>query len=59
MSGLQLEAQAVALRPGLTFVFITGYADRAEAAAAGVRHIVSKPFKVEFFVEKVASLLRR
>ncbi len=48
MDGLQVLGRALALRPGLSFVMISGQADVAvavEAMRAGAYHFLTKPFK--------------
>jgi PAS domain S-box-containing protein len=62
MNGRQVADAARALRPGLNVLFITGY---AENAAVGNGHLepgmelLTKPFTIEAFSQKVAGILRQ
>ncbi len=60
LSGPQVAERARALRPGVKVLFITGYADEAEAAATPVipgMDVMPKPFRVDALVEKVTGML--
>jgi CheY-like chemotaxis protein len=59
LNGRQLAEAAIALRPGLRMLFITGYAD-VELTKAGMPEgaaILHKPFSIDAFVGKVAELM--
>ena len=61
MSGRQLAEHARALRPGLSILFITGYAEKAavrsEFLAAGMQ-MISKPFTMDVLALKVREILQ-
>jgi PAS domain S-box-containing protein len=46
MDGIELAQAARAIRPGLPFVLLSGYGDTHEAADAGIRFILAKPFSM-------------
>jgi len=46
LDGIELAQAAWALRPGLPFVLLSGYGDTHEAAGAGIRYILAKPFSM-------------
>ena len=57
MNGAELTRQVQARRPGLSFVFVTGYADRSALAGISEAQIVSKPFVTEEFAEKLRHMI--
>ena len=60
IGGVRLAEQARASRPDLKVLFLTGYADEAEAAAGAMvpgTAVLSKPFNVEKFVKCLRALL--
>lgn len=60
MTGPQVAEGARAMRPGVKVLFVTGYADEAEAAATPVApgvEVMPKPFEVADLVERVGKLL--
>ena len=57
MSGLQLAREALALRPDLQVLMITGYANVTEEEAGGLRRL-AKPFRQADIAAAVGDLLR-
>jgi signal transduction histidine kinase/ActR/RegA family two-component response regulator len=57
MNGAELARQVRAKRPGLSFVFVTGFADRSALAGFNELQIVRKPFLNEELAEKVRQAL--
>ena len=61
MNGRQLAEAARSLRPGLKVLFVTGYADRAQAgefAGDGMDMIV-KPFTLDHLSGKISQMIGR
>lgn len=56
MDGRQLAETARAARPGLPVLFVTGYADPAEAEGPG-HAVMAKPFRTAELLARVRSLL--
>ena len=60
MDGIELSQKAVALRPWLKVMFITGFAAVAMGErnpARNATHVLSKPFHLKDLVDQVDSLL--
>jgi signal transduction histidine kinase/ActR/RegA family two-component response regulator len=58
MSGLDLARAARRLRPGLPFVFISGYADPGDVAAElGALRLVRKPFRAAELISQIEAAL--
>lgn len=60
MDGIQLAHEAARLRPEMTLVLMTGYADQRERAGelqAIVRDVVLKPFSLAEIRQRVAAAL--
>ena len=53
MNGADVARQALARRPGLPLLFVTGFADRRALAGISEAHIISKPFVDEELARKV------
>jgi CheY-like chemotaxis protein/nitrogen-specific signal transduction histidine kinase len=59
MNGAELSRQIQIKRPGLSILFVTGFADRTALAGISESHIVSKPFVDDELTEKVRAILSR
>ena len=59
MNGIDLERQAMSLRPGLPFVIMTGYADTGETRVLGDRPVLAKPFTIAALTAAVREALKR
>lgn len=57
MNGADLARQVRARRPGLGFVFVTGFADRSALADFSEAQIVRKPFVNEELAAKICQAL--
>ena len=60
MDGIELAQKAVALRPGLKVMFITGFAGVAmsqQAQGRGAPQVLSKPFHLKDLVDQIETLL--
>jgi CheY-like chemotaxis protein len=53
MNGADVARQALARRPGLPVLFVTGFADRSAMAGVSEAHIISKPFVDDELARKV------
>jgi PAS domain S-box-containing protein len=58
MNGVDAARDALALRPGLPVLFITGYADLKALRDVGEDRIIQKPFRDEELSRKVEAALR-
>lgn len=61
MSGIELAAQVLALRPQLPFIITSGYVDAADverAQAVGVRQMIMKPNTVDELSEVLGAILQ-
>ena len=56
MNGAEVARAAIAKRPGLPILFVTGYADLTAITDAG-HPVIRKPFEEEALAEELASLL--
>jgi PAS domain S-box-containing protein len=57
MNGAEVAQKALALRPDLPVLFVTGYADFAALKAVGEDRVVQKPFQHDELAQKVAGIL--
>jgi CheY-like chemotaxis protein len=57
MNGADAAREAVAIRPGLPVLFITGYADLKALRDVGEERIIQKPFRDEELSRKVQAAL--
>ncbi|HIJ77882.1 MAG: response regulator [Desulfobulbaceae bacterium] len=60
MTGLELAQKALAIRPDIPVVMVTGYSDMVDehkATAAGVSRLLFKPVELEAMIEVITELL--
>jgi CheY-like chemotaxis protein len=60
MNGRQLADAALALRPGLKILFITGYAETAVIGEGQLKpgmHVMTKPFSLEMLGPRVRAII--
>ena len=60
LNGRQLADAARAGRPGLTVLFITGYAENAQLGGGDLEpgmHVLTKPFAIELLVQRIQELI--
>ena len=58
MNGLEVARLGRLRRPTLPILFVTGFADTADAAETTSDHILRKPFTVADLVAKIEVVLR-
>jgi PAS domain S-box-containing protein len=57
MNGAEVAQRALALRPDLPVLFVTGYADFAALKAVGEDRVVQKPFQHDELAQKVGRII--